>query len=100
MKVASTTGSEKASRVPPQQDKGRMSRTREWLAAAVVCFAVLPAGAAVTPRDYRDVGVTLPANAGVPADAAVTDERGRVRPFGGLISQPSVLVFADYTCTT
>jgi protein SCO1/2 len=69
-------------------------------AAAMICLATSPAGATLAPQDYQDAGVSLPANAAVPADAPVTDENGRARTMGELISRPSVLVFADYTCTT
>jgi protein SCO1/2 len=71
-------------------------------AVALVVWAGLAAGPAqsgVSPRDYRDVAVSLPKGADVPLDAVVTDERGR-RALGELISGPVVLVFADYTCTT
>jgi len=83
-----------------QRGETRVNRTRALLAAAMVCFAMSPTGATVTPRDYRDVGVILPANAAAPPDVPVTDENGRARTLGELISLPSVLVFADYTCTT
>ena len=72
---------------------------KNLLAAIIVCFTALSAGA-ITPQDYRDVGVTVPANAAVPRDLLVTDESGHTRAIGELISRPSVLVFADYTCTT
>jgi protein SCO1/2 len=65
-----------------------------------VCLLAWPAHAAVAPRDYRDAGVSLPNNAGVPLDAEVTDDSGHRRSLGELISKPAVLVFADYTCTT
>jgi protein SCO1/2 len=77
-----------------------MSSISALVAAVMVCVVASAARAAVTPRDYRDVGVTLPANAAVPADVPVTDESGRARTLRELISVPSVLVFADYTCTT
>jgi protein SCO1/2 len=64
------------------------------------CLLAWPAQAAVTPRDYRDVGVSVPDNAGVPLDAEVTDDSGHRVAVGDLISGPAVLVFADYTCTT
>jgi protein SCO1/2 len=70
------------------------------LAAAAICVAAWPAGASVAPRDYRDVGVALPANAAVPPGLLVTDESGQTHAIGELITHPSVLVFADYTCTT
>ena len=36
----------------------------------------------------------------VPAGSMVRDEHGRLLDLAALIRQPSVLVFADYTCTT
>ena len=64
------------------------------------CLLAWPAHAVVAPRDYRDAGVSLPNNAGVPLDAEVTDDSGHRRALGELMSGPAVLVFADYTCTT
>jgi len=55
--------------------------------------------AAVTPEAYRNVGVSPPPGAGVPRDATVTVD-GRLRSMAELIARPTVLVFADYTCTT
>jgi protein SCO1/2 len=81
-----------------------MSRTTGWLAAAIIAIpnvlAMSPARAAVTPQAYRDVGVSLPAEAAVPSGAMVRDEHGRLLDLAALIVRPSVLVFADYTCTT
>jgi protein SCO1/2 len=56
--------------------------------------------AAIAPEDYRRVGVAVPAGAALPLDAVVVDERGKRRPLRELIAKPTVLVFADYTCTT
>lgn len=70
------------------------------VAAAMACTPIVSARAAVTPQEYQDVGVTLPAEAAVPLDATVIDETGRARTMRHLVSRPSVLVFADYTCTT
>jgi protein SCO1/2 len=75
-------------------------KTRSLVAAVMVCCLASPAGAFVTPQDYGDVGVTLPGNAAVPAGLPVTDENGRTHAIGEFISRPSVLLFADYTCTT
>jgi protein SCO1/2 len=71
-----------------------------FTAALIALAAVAPASAAVTPQAYRDVGVSLPAGAAVPPETVVRDESGRTRRLAKLISRPSVLVFADYTCTT
>jgi protein SCO1/2 len=59
-----------------------------------------PALGRITPADYRDIGVSVPANATAPMDAAVTDEQGRSRTLHDFITEPTVLVFADYTCQT
>ncbi len=76
-----------------------MKGAAHWLAGAIMVCAASSAGA-VTPQQYRDVGVTLPAAAAVPPDATVLDETGRARRMAELITRPTVLVFADYTCTT
>lgn len=77
----------------------RRSPVRSLLAAALL-LAAAHAQAGVTPEAYRDVGVSVPANASVPGDAIVTDESGRQHRLSELIARPAVLVFADYTCTT
>jgi protein SCO1 len=77
-----------------------MSRMTGCLAAAIIALAMSPAGAAITPQAYRDVGVSLPADAAVPPGAMTRDEHGRLFDLAASISRPSVLVFADYTCTT
>lgn len=69
-------------------------------AAAMVLSGTLPAHAGITPKEYADIGVTLPAKATVPLAAVVTDENGGRKTLRDLISRPTVLVFADYTCTT
>lgn len=75
---------------------------KPWIAAlaAWACLLAWPAQAGVAPRDYHEVGVSVPKGAGVPLDAVLTDETGRRRTLAALISGPTVLVFADYTCTT
>jgi protein SCO1/2 len=70
------------------------------LAAVLLLAAVPPAGAGVTPQDYRKVAVVAPSGAAIPRDAVVVDESGRRRRLSDLIARPSILVFADYTCTT
>jgi protein SCO1/2 len=64
------------------------------------CLYALPARGAVLPGDYVDVGISLPNNAIVPLDSQVTDDSGHHGAIGEFISKPTVLVFADYTCTT
>ena len=69
-------------------------------AAFLLLMSALPAAAGISPQDYRNVGVSPIAGASVPLDVAVIDEGARRHRLGELISHPSVLVFADYTCTT
>src|SRR5947209_517516 len=64
----------------------------------VLCAA--PAAAGISPAAYREVGVFASKDARLPLDAVVTDEGGRRRTLAGLVSRASVLVFADFTCTT
>lgn len=70
--------------------------------AAILAAAVLssPAIGAISPADYRDVGVTVTPGAAIPLDAIVTDESGKPRALRTFITKPTVLVFADYTCRT
>jgi protein SCO1/2 len=56
--------------------------------------------ARLTPADYRDVGVSVPSEAAIPDTALLTDEHGKARRLRDLITRPTVLVFADYTCRT
>jgi protein SCO1/2 len=57
-----------------------------------------PAYANLTRSEYREVGVSIRAGARLSLDAVVTDDKGRQLALGKLINQPSVFVFADYTC--
>jgi protein SCO1 len=76
------------------------SKIGSALLAGGLLFALAPSVcSAVTPEAYRDIGVSVPLNAAVPPEVAVTDGRGYVRDLRTLISRPTVLVFADYTCT-
>lgn len=59
-----------------------------------------PAQASLTRGEYRDVGVSVPPGVGLSLDAVVTDDEGRQRTLGELVRQPSVFLFADYTCRT
>ena len=59
-----------------------------FTAALIALAAVAPASAAVTPQAYRDVGVSLPADAAVPPETVVRDESGRTRSLAKLISRP------------
>lgn len=76
---------------------------RRTVSSVLVSAALLMAASqavAVTPQAYRDVGVSVPADAAVPLAAIVSDDNSRPRALRELISRPTVLVFADYTCTT
>jgi len=68
--------------------------------AALLIALGQPAQARITPADYGNVGVTLSPGAAAPAAAVVTDENGQRHALGDLVSRPTVLVFADYTCRT
>jgi protein SCO1/2 len=59
-----------------------------------------PAIGRISPADYRDVGVTVAPGAAAPLDVVVTDEGGKPQVLRALITKPTVLVFADYTCRT
>lgn len=59
-----------------------------------------PALGRITPADYRDVGVSVPANAVIPLDTVVVDNNGKPQALRAFITKPTVLVFADYTCRT
>jgi protein SCO1/2 len=70
---------------------------------AVVFAAALlstPAIGRITPADYREVGVSVPADAAAPLDTVVIDDSGKPQPLRKYITKPTVLVFADYTCRT
>ncbi len=76
---------------------------RSTLGFAVAFAAALASSQAagrISPADYRDVGISLPAGAAAPLEAVVADEAGRPRPLRALVTAPTVLVFADYTCRT
>lgn len=70
------------------------------MAVVFLAAALLPARGAVSPREYREADVVLPAEAGIPRNATVVDEAGSRRDLLALVSKPTVLVFADYTCRT
>jgi protein SCO1/2 len=63
-------------------------------------FWAAPVAAGISPAAYRDIGVFAPHDARLPLDAVVTDEAGRRLTLAKLVSRTSVLVFADFTCTT
>jgi protein SCO1/2 len=66
----------------------------------LICIPQQPATARITPEAYRAVGIDVPERARVPREAYVVDETGHHSSLGNLLTKPSVLVFADYTCTT
>lgn len=59
-----------------------------------------PAPARVTPAAYYDVGVSVSAQARLPLTQLVIDAEGRQQSLEEIVSHPTVLVFADYTCRT
>jgi protein SCO1/2 len=59
-----------------------------------------PAFCRISPADYRDVGISVTADAAAPLDVIVTDSTGRSRALSAFVTKPTVLVFADYTCRT
>jgi len=77
-----------------------MRSVRIGLVSLTAVFWAQSADAGILPAEYRDVGVSVAADSGIPRDAVVTDEDGRQKILAGSISRPSILVFADYTCTT
>jgi protein SCO1/2 len=78
----------------------RKSLTQSCLAAMLTLASVLQAGAAIAPAAYDSVAVVPPVEAAVPFDVFVTEESGHRVALRQLISKSTVLVFADYTCTT
>ena len=81
-----------------------MHRIRLWIPAVIAVLStpiVQPlALARVTPADYRNVEISVPADASLPLAVHVNDGTGRARSLRELIARPTVLVFADYTCRT
>jgi protein SCO1/2 len=74
-------------------------------AAPVVLVLLLalatPVRAGVTPAELKNVSAEPLPGAALPLDLAFTDQAGRVRRLGeALEAQPTVLIFADYTCRT
>jgi protein SCO1/2 len=67
---------------------------------AIIAAPIVPALARVTLSDYRDIGVYTSANTAVPLSARVVDANGQPHNLSELISHPTVLVFADFTCRT
>jgi protein SCO1 len=78
-----------------------MSNIRFWPLAALLA-GLLPTAASgrITPADYRDAGIAVPANATLPLSATVTDTAGERRNLRDIVSRPTVLIFADYKCRT
>src|SRR5581483_9055389 len=76
-------------------------------AVASACVLGLMLGAtsprvavAITPAEYKNVGVSVPAGAAVPSGVMVRDERGQRHALDALITRPTVLVLSDYRCKT
>jgi protein SCO1 len=71
------------------------------LLIAILLSLVSPAQAGITAADLSQVGVASPTNAQIPSDAIWQDEGGAaVRLANALHERPSVLIFADFTCST
>lgn len=72
------------------------------LAATVIAAmaTIAPVSARLLPADYQAIGVATLEGARVPLAASVIEESGQTRALGTLLSRPTVLVFADYTCRT
>jgi protein SCO1/2 len=66
----------------------------------VLFLSVSGASASITPRDYANVGVSVPENASIPLDVRVADEGGKLLPLRDLMNHPTVMMFSDYTCQT
>lgn len=81
-----------------------MDRIRLWIPAVIAIMGTMsvqpPALARVTPADYHNVEISVPAKASIPLATAVKDDNGQTRGLRELIAGPTVLVFADYTCRT
>jgi protein SCO1/2 len=75
-----------------------ISRLR--LALALFCVVLAPSAALarLAPKDYRNIGVSVPPGATLPRNVVVTEVGGRERRLAELVTRPSVLVFADYKC--
>ncbi len=91
--------------LPPQHDRfvelmcfKQLSGVFSILIALFI--GVGPACARVTPNTYRQIGVTTPVDATLPADATVADEAGQRHRLASLLGHPTLLVFADYACRT
>src|SRR5215831_3809027 len=80
----------------------RIDCVRLTVTLGIIGAALVPSMALgrITPEDYRNVGVAVPANAAIPPTVTVTDGNGRQGDLKALISRPTVLVFADYKCRT
>lgn len=71
------------------------------LLVAILLSSVSPAQAGVTSAYLSEVGVASPTNAQIPADAIWQNQDGAaVRLADALHKLPSVLIFADFTCST
>ena len=70
------------------------------LLASTFCVAPPRIAVALTPAEYDNVGVTLPADAAIPSDVMIRDQRGQSELLDKLITRPTVLVLSDYRCKT
>ena len=81
-----------------------MHRIKLWIPAVIAVMSTVtaqpPVLARVTPAGYRDVGITVPANASIPPATWVNDDTGKRRSMRELVGPSTVLIFADYACRT
>ena len=77
-----------------------MRRVLRLICLASALFSASAALARITPQDYARTGVTAPPDAALPKERTVTDEQGHPRRLGEIVTGPTVLLFADYTCRT
>lgn len=97
--AVSAVATERSDLAAPYRLSSKIMRLAHLSLLATI-LAVCPATARVLPVDYEDAGVVPPADASLPLAVSVTDSSGRHVPLGDLMSHPTVLVFADYTCRT
>ncbi len=74
-----------------------------WLVALAVVASGLaaPAHARFNQADLASVSASPRPDATLPLDVAFTDDAGRPRTIGAMLSgKPAMLIFADYTCHT
>ncbi len=71
-----------------------------WLLGLMLGAASPRVAAAITPKDYANVGVSTPADAAIPPGVMIKDENGHREALDARIRRPTVLVLSDYRCKT